>query len=109
MYIHTYIYACLQPFSLTRPPIKQVDDVGVGKYYEIAEEASAKVATDNSSKGILLCGSGMGMAIVANKRPGVRAAVVENKEAAINSRSINATNVLTLGGACVCMGGWIGV
>jgi ribose 5-phosphate isomerase RpiB/mannose-6-phosphate isomerase-like protein (cupin superfamily) len=85
----------------------QVDDVGVGgKYYQIAREVGGRVAaaaspsTNTTTKGILLCGSGMGMAIVANKVAGVRAAVVENEAAAINSRSINDSNVLTLGGAC---------
>lgn len=71
----------------------------MGKYYEIARACSEKVAAASATgaKGILLCGSGMGMAIVANKQPGVRAAVVENEAAAVNSRSINDSNVLTLG------------
>lgn len=68
-----------------------MDDVGVGKYYEVAQKAAASVAASaGGAKGILLCGSGMGMAIVANKQPGVRAAVVEN-EAAPSTRGASTT------------------
>lgn len=74
--------------------------MGVGNYYDIAAKVAAAAGADGSAgatRGILLCGSGMGMAIVANKQKGVRAAVVENEAAAVNSRSINDSNVLTLG------------
>lgn len=47
---------------------------------------------------MLVCGTGMGMAILANKFPGVYAAVCENRTAAERARSINNANVLTLGG-----------
>ena len=47
---------------------------------------------------MLLCGTGMGMSMIANKVPGIRAAVVENAEAAANSRSVNDSNVLSMGG-----------
>lgn len=79
-----------------------MEDVGVGsKYYETAVEVGKKVAAaadGGATKGILLCGTGMGMSVIANKVAGVRAAVVENEAAAVNSRSVNDTNVLTLGG-----------
>lgn len=82
----------------------QVEDVGVASadgatpYYQTADEAAARVARGDVERAILICGTGMGMCIIANKHPGVFAAVCENVEAAEKSRSINNSNVLTLGG-----------
>lgn len=80
-----------------------VDDVGVytaqapRPYYEVAMIVAARVAHGEIERGLLVCGSGMGMAIIANKFPGVYAAVCENRTAAERARSINNANVLTLG------------
>jgi ribose 5-phosphate isomerase B len=49
-------------------------------------------------RGVLICGTGIGMAIAANKFPGVRAAVVWDRMTAEVSRSHNDANVITLGG-----------
>lgn len=61
-----------------------------------------KVATDISQKkytrGILLCGTGIGMSIVANKFPGVRAALVHDHYTATMSRKHNDSNILVIGG-----------
>ncbi|MPN27460.1 Galactose-6-phosphate isomerase subunit LacB [bioreactor metagenome] len=54
-----------------------------------------------ADRGILFCGTGMGVAIVANKFKGVRAAVVESELAAAKCRIINDANVLALGGMFV--------
>lgn len=67
-------------------------------YYKTAYRVGTEVARGAIHRGILVCGTGMGMCIMANKIPGVFAAVCENKEAAIKSRSINNSNILTLGG-----------
>lgn len=81
----------------------EVEDVGVKEpaaetpYYQVASEVASKVGNLNADRGILVCGTGMGMAIVANKHPGVYAAVCENTYAAEKSRSINNSNILTLG------------
>ncbi|MFH1193742.1 MAG: ribose 5-phosphate isomerase B [bacterium] len=50
------------------------------------------------NKGILVCGSAEGMGMVANKFPGVRAAVIYNEEAAKLSREHNDANVLSISG-----------
>jgi ribose 5-phosphate isomerase B len=71
---------------------------GESAYYNIASEVAGKVSSGEYEKAILVCGTGMGMAIIANKHPGVYAAVCENSKAAEKSRSINDSNVLTLGG-----------
>jgi ribose 5-phosphate isomerase B len=67
-------------------------------YYDVAHELAEKVGSGACEWGVLVCGTGMGMAIVANKHPGVYAAVCEDAATAARARSINNANVLTLGG-----------
>ena len=59
----------------------------------VAEKISANPETD---KGILICGSGVGVDIVANKFKGVRSALADDKQTAIQSRSHDNTNVLSI-------------
>ncbi|MBP9827300.1 RpiB/LacA/LacB family sugar-phosphate isomerase [Candidatus Saccharibacteria bacterium] len=61
-----------------------------------AERVARQVAITPRSVGILLCRSGEGMAIAANKIDGIRAALVWNQEVARESRDDNDANVLTL-------------
>ena len=56
-------------------------------YYEAAENVAPRVGGGEFEKGILICGTGMGMSIVANKHKGVYAAVCENTYAAEKSRA----------------------
>ena len=67
-------------------------------YYEVASSVASRVSEGEFEKAILVCGTGMGMAIVANKYKGVYAAVCENTYAAEKARAINDANILTLGG-----------
>ena len=57
-----------------------------------------RVSSGEFDKGILLCGSGIGMAIVANKFPHIRAVVCLDEETARMSRLHNDTNILVLSG-----------
>ena len=66
-------------------------------YPDFAETVGRKVASGEFDRGILTCGSGIGMAIAANKVPGVRAASIQDEESARLSREHNDINVLTLG------------
>ncbi len=66
-------------------------------YPEIAHKVAAEVSNGNCDRGILICGTGMGMSIVANKHPRVYAALVENEYAARYSRIFNNSNVLCFG------------
>ena len=66
-------------------------------YPDYARKVGEQVATGRAEKGILVCGSGIGMAIAANKVPGVRAANINNEIEAELSRQHNDLNVLTLG------------
>ena len=66
-------------------------------YPDFAAEVARAVSAGRVDRGILICGSGIGMAIAANKIPGIRAAPVANIESARLSREHNDANVLTLG------------
>tara|TARA_Y100000589_G_scaffold118812_1_gene113012 strand:+ start:627 stop:1061 length:435 start_codon:yes stop_codon:yes gene_type:complete len=64
---------------------------------DFAKEACNFVVNNESSKGLLICGSGVGMSIAANKILGIRASNVVDKETAIQSVEHNDVNVLCLG------------
>lgn len=66
-------------------------------YPEYAKIVSNKIVSNEFDKGILICGTGIGMAIVANKIKGIRAAVCTDSFSAKSSRTHNNTNVLCLG------------
>lgn len=70
-------------------------------YPDFAEQLAQKISNEslngNQLMGVLICGSGIGMSIAANKIPGIRAAVVENPVSARLSREHNNANVLCLG------------
>ncbi len=67
-------------------------------YPLFAAEVAKKVASTANSVGILLCRSGGGMTIAANKIKGVRAVEIFNQAAAAHAREHNHANVVTLGG-----------
>lgn len=80
-----------------------VRDIGVDHpapvdYPDIAKQVAELVASGAAARGVILDGAGIGSAIVANKFPGVRAALCYDKASARNSREHNDANVLTLGG-----------
>src|SRR6266480_3404312 len=66
-------------------------------YPDYARKVAEEVAQGHVDQGLLVCGSGTGMAIAANKVPGVRAAVAWNEEIAALAREHNDANVLSLG------------
>jgi ribose 5-phosphate isomerase B len=66
-------------------------------YPDYAAKVAAAVAAGGCDRGILLCGSGLGMAIAANKVAGIRAVPVVDEIAAKLSREHNDANVLALG------------
>ena len=59
--------------------------------------AVASAAAKSKSKGILICGSGIGMSMIANKVKGIRAAVCHNEYTARAAREHNDANILCLG------------
>lgn len=66
-------------------------------YPDFAEKVGEKIESGESEQGILVCGSGIGVAIAANKMHGIRAAQAWNEETARLSRQHNNANVLTIG------------
>lgn len=82
------------------------DDLGttdlehVHPYYQVASEVAPKVRDGTYDKAVLICGTGAGMSIVANKYKGVYAVACEGVYSAKMARAINNANIL-------CMGGWI--
>jgi len=67
-------------------------------YPDYAVQVAEAVAAGRADRGILVCGSGVGMAIAANKVRGIRAAPIVDVESAVLAREHNDLNVLTLGG-----------
>ena len=68
-------------------------------YPDYGREVSQHVSSGAAERGVLICTSGIGMSIVANKFPGVRAALVLDVDAARSSREHNDANILVLSGA----------
>lgn len=68
-------------------------------YPDIGRQVSLRIARGEADRGILVCTSGIGMSMVANKVPGIRAALVGDADAARSSREHNNANVLVLSGA----------
>lgn len=66
-------------------------------YPEFAYKVSNAISTEDFDRGILICGTGIGMSITANKIKDIRAAVANSEEAAKLSRLHNDSNVLCLG------------
>jgi len=66
-------------------------------YPDYAKKLSNRVRSKKSDVGILVCGSGTGMAISANKTKGIRAAVCYNSRSTILSRQHNDANVIAIG------------
>ena len=81
----------------------EVEDVGAFSdescdYPDYAEKVAEAVSAGRADRGVLICGTGIGMSLAANKFPGVRAAVVHDLFTAEVSRTHNNANVLCLGG-----------
>ena len=80
----------------------EFDDLGTGSeesvdYPDYARRVAEHVADGRAEQGLLVCGSGTGMAITANKVPGVRAAVAWSEETARLARQHNNAHVLAIG------------
>jgi ribose 5-phosphate isomerase B len=67
-------------------------------YPDFGEKVARRVSNGNAEKGILFCGTGIGMSIIANKFPGVRAALATDLFTAQMAKEHNNANILVLGG-----------
>lgn len=70
-------------------------------YPEIGLKVAEAIAGDQARLGILICGTGVGMSIVANKVPGIRAALAYNTYVAQYAREHNNANILVLPGRVI--------
>jgi ribose 5-phosphate isomerase B len=66
-------------------------------YPDVAFSVATAIANEECPRGILICGTGIGMAIAANKVPGVRAAQAHDPYSAERARKSNDAQILTLG------------
>ena len=97
-------------FVLKEAVLGALDELGVGykdfgcfsqepvDYPDIAGVVARAVASGEYDRGVLMCGTGIGMSIAANKVKGIRAAHCEDVVSARLSRAHNNANVLTMGG-----------
>ncbi len=83
-------------------------------YPDFAEAVSLLVTHGEADAGIIICGTGIGISIAANKIPGIRAALVTSPEMAALAKQHNNANVLALGGrilsndmALACVEAWL--
>jgi len=67
-------------------------------YPDFGEKVARRVSNGEAEKGILFCGTGIGMSIIANKFPGVRAALATDLFTAQMAKEHNNANILVLGG-----------
>jgi ribose 5-phosphate isomerase B len=89
------------------------NDVSVD-YPDFGQKVAELVVSGTAELGILICGTGIGMSIAANKVPGIRAALVTDVFMARMAREHNNANILVLGGrvldeqkACDLVGAWL--
>lgn len=84
----------------------EVNDLGTNStesvdYPDYADLVATAILQKNADKGILICGSGIGMSIAANRYKGIRAALVSEPVSATLSRKHNDSNILVLGARTV--------
>jgi len=84
----------------------EVADVGTDSeisvdYSDFGAKVASQVSTGRFDRGVLLCGTGLGMSMVANKFPHVRAALCNDLFSAIMSRRHNDANILVMGGRVI--------
>ncbi|MGL6261898.1 RpiB/LacA/LacB family sugar-phosphate isomerase [Vibrio sp. WXL103] len=70
---------------------------GSNLYADVAERVAKKVADNTHQRGVLVCGTGIGVSIVANKVPGIRAALCHDVFSAVRARKSNGAQIITMG------------
>ena len=84
-------------------PIDTFEDLGTNSkkdvdYPDFANELARRISSDNNKKGVLICGTGVGMSVAANKFKNIRAGLVYNSEVAKLIIEHNDANILVLPG-----------
>ena len=94
--------------------VMDMDSYAETPYYEIAEKAAREISAGKADGAVLFCGTGAGMANVANKICGERTVCVESVFAAKKAKAINDANAITMGAmivgeamACEMVDAWL--
>lgn len=103
-------------------PELEVSDLGIEDadhpqpYFVQAPKVATAIQRGDAEKGILICGTGQGMAIVANKHRGIYACVVDDLFSGERAKIVNNANVITMGGwitapflGCQIVDAWLAV
>jgi ribose 5-phosphate isomerase B len=93
-----YLATCkgVEVSDLSQPP------AGTAEYYAgVAERVATAVLNKDFDRGILCCGTGIGMSISANKVPGIRAALTHDNFSAVRAAKSNNAQIITLGARVV--------
>ncbi len=100
-------------FKLKETVKKHIEDLGISivdagtfseasvDYSDIGADVSSRIASGEFERGILICGTGIGMSMVANKYPHVRAALCNDLFSAVMSKKHNNANILVMGGRVI--------
>jgi ribose 5-phosphate isomerase B len=80
-----------------KPHLEVTDLSQPGYYADIADRAASAVVKGEYEKGVLFCGTGIGMCISANKVPGVRAALTHDAYSAERAAKSNNAQIITMG------------
>lgn len=110
----------LKEFLKTHLKEKNIEFLDIGcdgascDYPDYAKEAAKRITEGECDKGILCCGTGIGISIAANKCTGIRAALVSEPVSARLAKEHNNANILCLGGrvtgnalAAACVDAWL--
>ena len=98
--LKSHLHSYLKSLGFTCVDIGPYKDNKSVDYVDYANQLSSIISSGDINKGILICGTGVGMSIAANRHLDIRAALVHNLDCAPKCREHNNSNVL-------CLGSWI--
>jgi D-erythrulose 4-phosphate isomerase len=81
----------------SKPGLEVTDVSQPGFYADIADRAGAAIVSGDQERGILFCGTGIGVCIAANKVPGIRAALTHDAYSAARAAKSNNAQIITMG------------
>ena len=98
-----HLFISLKEKLIEQMPKDTFEDLGTNSlemvdYTDYANELAGRISKNNNKKGILICGTGVGMSVAANKFKNIRAGLVYNSEVAKLIREHNDANILVLPG-----------
>lgn len=95
------VVACIQALGHSLLDFGATSDIPTDDYVDYAAEVARAVSEGRADRGVLLCGSGVGVTVAANKVAGVRACLCHDPFSAVQGVEDDAMNVLCLGGRVI--------